>query len=242
MLYSHLQHMKRVFASPWSCRTTSSHLAWTSLLLRVSTQTQELTFRPTHLIQTLTAPFYLCDTDQGLQLPWRMWKRLLSYRWWSHQTNTKAQRLITIGSLTHSHKLIQIPQDWVYVERQLMLVHKLRSKPKRSWLHTVHIWLAHMNVKKHSVMVYVLSLHWWISKERHWILAFTEVAGTSWWGQRKKRFVVYRSENIPKREHLYYLLCWLYSVSDHLFYSLLFCRSTATDLIVWFLDLFDELL
>lgn len=60
------QHMKRVSASLWSCHTTSSHLVWTSRLLRASTTTRGLMhLNPSAL--TPTALFYLCDADQVLQ-------------------------------------------------------------------------------------------------------------------------------------------------------------------------------
>lgn len=55
------QHMRRLSASLWRCHTTSFRLVWASRLLRASTQ------GPTPLIPSaLTAPFYLCDTDQVL--------------------------------------------------------------------------------------------------------------------------------------------------------------------------------
>lgn len=95
---SHLQHMKRVSASLWSCRTTSSHLIWMSLLLRASTPTHRPTFKQTYLIQsapTQTALFFLCDRAVKLSAECdKLWKHLTEYKVWRvcicHRTSTQA--------------------------------------------------------------------------------------------------------------------------------------------------------
>ena len=120
MSYSLLPHTKRASASLWSCRTTSSHLLWTSPHLRLSTPTQEPTFRATHLIQstrTPAPPFYMSDPHRLLKLPDECEK------------NSVALQADHDWIL---HTVSQIPQDWGGTKEEL---HSLQERTHLAGAH-----------------------------------------------------------------------------------------------------------